>query len=409
VSVGQRPAHPSAHLRPALLVAAALVLLPAPAGSSAQDTSPAIAAQMHAVGGLSGAWVADAETGKPLFAWLDERQRTPASVQKLLTTTTALERFGDTEHLKTVVRSDREVDEDGVVQGNLYLQGFGDPSFGNRALGVLASRIREAGVESVEGRIIGDESYFDSRRGLPAGGFTPSSDIGPLSALSFNEGTLRGFGGGFQSNPPKFVAERLRAWLDARGVEVARSARPGKAPGSAELIASVRSPSIASLVRATNQPSDNYYAETLLKGLGARFAGSGSTAAGAGVVRSFQKTLGVSSSVLDGSGLSRGDAISPRAVGRLLIAARQRPWFGSFYRSLPLAGHSGTLRKRMRRTAAAGRCRAKTGTLIGVSSLAGYCRSRGGRNFVFAMLMNGVNVARARAAQDRIAAALAGS
>jgi serine-type D-Ala-D-Ala carboxypeptidase/endopeptidase (penicillin-binding protein 4) len=393
-----------------LILVAALALLGFAGTAEASDASlnRTIAAQMHAVGGLSGAWVADAETGRPLVAWLDYKRRTPASVQKLLTTTTALERFGDTEHLKTVVRSDGEVDSEGAIQGNLYLQGFGDPSFGSRALGVLASRIQTAGIDTVEGRIIGDESYFDSRRGLPAGGFRLSADIGPLSALAFNEGTLRGFGGGYQSNPPKFVAERLSAWLDARGVEVARSARTGKAPDSAELIASVRSPSIAALVRATNQPSDNYYAETLLKGLGARFAGSGSTAAGAGVVRSFQKTLGVESSVLDGSGLSRGDTISPRAIGRLLIAARKRPWFDSFYRSLPLAGHTGTLRKRMRRTAAAGRCRAKTGTLIGVSGLAGYCRSRGGRNFAFALLMNGVNVALARAAQDRIAAALAG-
>jgi D-alanyl-D-alanine carboxypeptidase/D-alanyl-D-alanine-endopeptidase (penicillin-binding protein 4) len=117
----------------------------------------------------------------------------------------------------------------------------------------------------------------------------------------------------------------------------------------------------------------------------------------------------VSSVVRDGSGLSRRNAISPHAVGRLLLSARGRTWFDSFYRSLPLAGRSGTLRDRMRRTAATGRCRAKTGTLRGVSGLAGYCRSRStGREFVFAVLMNGVNVYRARAAQDRIAAALAG-
>jgi serine-type D-Ala-D-Ala carboxypeptidase/endopeptidase (penicillin-binding protein 4) len=393
---------------PVLIAALALLGFAGTTEASGASLDRSIAAQMHAVGGLSGAWVADAESGKPLFRWLDERKRTPASIQKLLTTTTALERLGKDEHIKTLVRADSEVDAEGVVEGNLYLQGFGDPSFGNGDLGVLASRIRSAGVESVEGRIIGDETYFDSRRGLPAGGFRFSTDIGPLSALSFNEGTRRGFGGGFQADPPKFVAQRLDAWLDARRIDIARSARAGDTPGSAKLIASVRSPSIAALVRATNQPSDNYYAETLLKGLGARFADSGSTTAGAEVVRSFQKTLGVESSVLDGSGLSRGDAISPQAVGRLLLAARQRPWFESFYRSLPLAGRTGTLRKRMRRTAAAGRCRAKTGTLIGVSGLAGYCRSRGGRNFAFALLMNGVSVARARAAQDRIAAALAG-
>jgi serine-type D-Ala-D-Ala carboxypeptidase/endopeptidase (penicillin-binding protein 4) len=362
---------------------------------------------MSFAGGSSGAWVADADTGEPIFSVLPDIRRTPASVQKLLTTTTALERFGENEHLKTMVRSDGQLGEDGVIAGDLYLQGFGDPSFGSRSLSVLASRVRSAGVAAVEGRILGDESYFDSRRGLPAGGFRLSADIGPLSALSFNEGTLTGFGYGFQADPPRFVAERLRANLDSRGIQVVRTARAGRAPAAANLIASVRSPSIAALVRGTNVNSDNYYAETLLKGLGARFSESGSTADGANVVKRFTETLGVNAAVLDGSGLSRGDAISPRAVGHLLAAARDRPWFKAFYRSLPLAGRTGTLRKRLRRTAAAGRCRAKTGTLIGISGLAGYCHSRRGRNYVFALLMNGVSVDRARAAQDRIAAALA--
>ena len=368
-----------------------------------------IGAQIRFAGGYSGAWVADSTTGQPVFTSLPDVRRTPASVEKLLTTTTALERFGEDEHVKTTVRSDGQLDEDGTLEGNLYLQGFGDPSFSSSALAVLASRVHAAGIETVEGRVFGDESYFDSRRGLPSGGFRVSSDIGPLSALSFNQGTLRGFGGGFQGNPPRFVAQRFDAWLDARGVDVERGARDGRTPGTAELVASVRSPSLATLVRSTNQPSNNYYAEMLLKGLGARFGESGSTAAGASVVARFQKSIGASSRVLDGSGLSRGDAISPQAVGRLLLAAKERPWFDSFYRSLPLAGRSGTLRKRMRGTAAAGRCRAKTGTLIGVSALAGYCRARSNREFAFALLMNGVNVARARAAQDRIAAALAGS
>jgi D-alanyl-D-alanine carboxypeptidase/D-alanyl-D-alanine-endopeptidase (penicillin-binding protein 4) len=153
--------------------------------------------------------------------------------------------------------------------------------------------------------------------------------------------------------------------------------------------------------------SDNYYAETLIKGLGARFGTRGSTAAGTVVVRRFAKSKGISSSVADGSGLSRANAASPRAVGRLLVTVTKEPWFDAFYRSLPLAGINGTLRKRMRGTAAAGRCRAKTGTLIGVSGLAGYCRSASGGRIAFALLMNRVNVLAARRVQDRIAATLA--
>jgi D-alanyl-D-alanine carboxypeptidase/D-alanyl-D-alanine-endopeptidase (penicillin-binding protein 4) len=383
------------------------LLAPATAGarSAQQALAPTLGAQMRAAGGASGAWVADGADGKSLYSLNAEVRRTPASVQKLLTTSTALDRLGDSEHLETLVRHDGTLDEDGILDGNLYLQGFGDPSFETGDLALLATRIRDAGISEVGGRVYGDESYFDSRRG--PWGFQVSRDVGPLSALSLNEGTLRGFGGGFQANPPSFVAQRLDAWLDIRGVDVARAPRAGKSPGTAEVVAQVQSPSIAALVRWTNHISDNYYAEMLLKGLGARFRAAGSTAAGASVVRKFQGELGVNSTVLDGSGLSRGNAISPHAVGQLLIAAEKRPWFDSFYRSLPMAGQKGTLRKRMRHTAAAGRCRAKTGTLRGVSGLAGYCRSRGGRRFVFALLMNGVNVYRARAVQDRIAATLA--
>jgi D-alanyl-D-alanine carboxypeptidase/D-alanyl-D-alanine-endopeptidase (penicillin-binding protein 4) len=111
--------------------------------------------------------------------------------------------------------------------------------------------------------------------------------------------------------------------------------------------------------------------------------------------------------VVDGSGLSRANSVSPRAVGRLLLSVENEPWFDALYRSLPLAGVSGTLHKRMRGTTAAGRCRAKTGTLIGVSALAGYCRSASDHRIVFALLMNRVNVTAARRTQDRIAASLA--
>jgi D-alanyl-D-alanine carboxypeptidase/D-alanyl-D-alanine-endopeptidase (penicillin-binding protein 4) len=377
----------------------------ADARSAKQALAPTIGGLMRAAGGWSGAWVADGIDGKPLYSFNADTRRTPASVEKLLTTTTALARLGDSEHLETRVSHDGTLDEDGLLEGNLYLRGAGDPSFETSDLAQLATRIRDAGVSDVTGRVYGDESYFDSRRG--PWGFGTSRDVGPLSALSLNEGTLKGFGGGFQANPPSFVAQRLDAWLDIRGVDVARAPRAGNSPHTTEPVAAVQSPSIAALVRWTNHISDNYYAEMLLKGLGARFGKAGSTAAGAGVVRNFQEELGVNSTVVDGSGLSRGNSISPHAVGRLLLAAQGRSWFASLYRSLPLAGHKGTLRKRMRHTAAAGRCRAKTGTLRGVSGLAGYCRSRAGRKYVFALLMNGVNIYRARAVQDRIAAALA--
>jgi D-alanyl-D-alanine carboxypeptidase/D-alanyl-D-alanine-endopeptidase (penicillin-binding protein 4) len=380
---------------------------PSAAASAAQHLGARLGAQMRGAGPYSGAWVADANSGKQLFAFRADVTRTPASVQKLFTTSTALERMGASFRIETAVYADGVLSEDGTLAGSLYLKGFGDPSFGKWGLARLADQVRRAGVRAVTGRVYGDESFFDAHRGLPAGGFRTSVDVGPLSALSFNQGTLRGFGRGFQRDPPGFVAERFRAALASRGVEVERGGRPGETPETSPSIASVHSPTLAALVRHTNQVSDNYFAETLLKGLGARFARGGTTLAGAAVVKSFENQLGLNSSVLDGSGLSRGDGVSPRTVGRLLLAVDDKPWFGSLYRSLPLAGRSGTLRKRMRGTSASGRCRAKTGTLIGVSALAGYCRSRARHRIAFAVLMNGTAVWKARALQDRIAAAIA--
>jgi D-alanyl-D-alanine carboxypeptidase/D-alanyl-D-alanine-endopeptidase (penicillin-binding protein 4) len=199
----------------------------------------------------------------------------------------------------------------------------------------------------------------------------------------------------------------MRVLLRGADVEVDRGGRSGETPDGATTIAANGSPRLDALVRHTNHVSDNYYAEMLLKGLGARSGASGSTAAGARIAAAFAREHGVHARIVDGSGLARGNAISPRDVGHLLVEAQDEPWFDPFYRSLPLAGKSGTLDKRMRRTAASGRCRAKTGTLAGVSALAGYCKTRSGKRAVFALLMNGLNVWTARHIQDRIAAAIA--
>jgi D-alanyl-D-alanine carboxypeptidase/D-alanyl-D-alanine-endopeptidase (penicillin-binding protein 4) len=393
-----------------LMVALAGVLAASPAAYAAtarQQIRPALAARLAPVANSTSAWVFDADTGTEVFSLNAGRKRTPASVEKLFTTATAFDRLGQEFRFRTVVAADAPPDETGLVTGGLYLRGGGDPSFGTPALGRLAAAVRAAGVRDVAGRVLGDESYFDSRRGLREDRFRTSFWIGPLSALAFNEGTLYGFGHGFQSNPPLFVAQRLRHALSARGIQVERAARAGAAPLHTVELAALQSPTLATLVRHMNQVSDNYYAETLVKGLGAQLAGAGSTAAGVSVVKRFQREIGVRTTVVDGSGLSRANAMSARAVGELLLRVRDRGWFGSFYRSLPLAGHTGTLRKRMRRTAASGRCRAKTGTLIGVSALAGYCRSRSGHRLVFSLLMNGVDTLRARAVQDRVVAKLA--
>jgi len=392
------------------LLAVALLAVVTSAAAAAVETPTALRSaltrEMRAAGGYSGAWVHDGGSGRTVFKWRSQSPRVPASVQKLVTTATALDRLGAEARFETAVMADGEVSE-GTLDGNVYLRGSGDPTFGTSALNRLAGLVADTGLDRINGRVLGDESFFDARRGGPASGFGISPYVGPLSALAFNHGSLVPFARGWQTNPPAFAAERLRVSLRREDVAVARYVRTGNAPADAKTVAAVESPPLGSIVRRTNQVSDNYFAEMLLKGIGARSGGAGSTSAGARVARAYAREAGFKAKVVDGSGLSRANRVAPRDVGRLLLDARKQPWFEAFYGSLPLAGKSGTLHKRMRRTRASGRCRAKTGTLSGVTALAGYCRAPDGDAMTFALLMNGVNVWAGRRAQDRIAALLA--
>jgi D-alanyl-D-alanine carboxypeptidase/D-alanyl-D-alanine-endopeptidase (penicillin-binding protein 4) len=225
-----------------------------------------------------------------------------------------------------------------------------------------------------------------------------------LSALSFNRGRTGKRRPYFQASPALFAAQAFERALEQRGVVVRRRARAGAAPPEAVRLSELASPAVGELVRLTNGQSDNFTAETLLKALGAQFGGGGSTAAGARVVRLTVAGLGLRPRVVDGSGLSRANRTTPRDVVGLLSAMAGDVVFAD---SLAVAGRTGTLRKRMRGTAAQDACRGKTGTLASVSALAGYCDTPAGSRVAFAFLMNGVSTYWARRIQDRMTAALA--
>ncbi len=211
-----------------------------------------------------------------------------------------------------------------------------------------------------------------------------------------------------QRRPGGYAADQLTRALRSSGVPVTGGTAERRAPRGAGLVASVSSPPISTLIRLTNQPSDNFFAETLLKDLGARFGGRGSTQAGAAVVRGTLSDIGVHPArVVDGSGLSRSDHTTPRTIVSLLDHIdRSTDLAPAFRRSLGVACRSGTIGGRMCGTAAAGRCRAKTGTLSNVSALSGYC-DLSDRVIAFSILMNNVSVSGAHTLQDRMAAAIA--
>src|SRR4051812_46593471 len=392
---------------------------------------------MRAAGGASGAYAIDVSHHRELFSWNSSSRRVLASNTKLFTLSAALDRFGEEATLPTRVYAGGPIDSAGVLNGNLYLRGGGDPTFGDASfvrrhtggdatVENLAKAVADAGVTQVNGHVVGDESLFDSLRGGPDSGFGVSFYVGPLSALSFDRGLANSRGTAFQSNPPKFAARRLDKALSRQGVRVRRSPGTGTTPEGATLLGEVDSPPIGRLATLTAKDSDNYFAEMLEKDLavgpqpplpppppGQPLPGfqeppnpQGTTTKGARAAIGFAKSVGARARLVDGSGLARSDQASPRDVAALLDGIQERPWFPQLLDALPIAGRDGTLHKRMRNAPARDRCHAKTGTLANVSALAGYCQARSGDTIVFSILMNRVSPFRARKQQDRIAEAL---
>lgn len=395
------------------IVVATMLLAYGSAGSAAaagpEATRKALAEQMRPAGKASGAYVVDLDTGERVFARRPKRRRVPASVNKLFTTATALLRFGRAATLSTTILSDAPVGTDGVLRGNLYLRGGGDPTLTTRRLEAAAADLAfKLGLWRVTGRVIGDESAFDDRRGPPSSRYAVSSWVGPLSALSLDRGRTGRRRPYWQADPPRFAAKSFARALKRAGVATkVKRARAGTVPEPATEVFVLRSPSMSTLARMANVPSDNFVAEQLVKAIGSRFGAAGTTAGGAAAVRSTLRPLGVRPQVADGSGLSRSNRVSPRHVVRLLDAILDTPAAEPFAASLAVAGRSGTLRKRMRRSRARDRCRAKTGTLHAISALAGYCTSAGGSRLAFAILQNGVDTYYAKRREDRMLEALA--
>src|SRR6185312_2456051 len=389
--------------RLACLAALAAFLLPAGA-AQAQGVAAVKAGLKRVWRGAapsSGAYVLNATKGTVLFQSRASRARILASNTKLFTTSAILAKLGSDATLPTDLESDAEADPaTGVLKGNVYLRGGGDPTFGTQSFdkrfyGVgateqdLAAELAATGITEIQGRIVGDESRFDSLRGGPSSGFGVSVvDLGgPLSALSFNRGLASENGGSIQRNPPLFAAQQLTKELEKEGINVTRSASTGATPSGAKVLASVKSPPLSTLVRFTLKPSDNWFAEMLLKDLAVAGGNLGTTTTGAQAAAAFAKRLGTGVSMNDGSGLSRADRASPRQVVKLLDKMRNRPEFNALYAALPIAG--------------------RDGTLSNVSTLSGYCKARSGDLIEFSLLMNGTGVTSAHKVQDRMATVMA--
>jgi D-alanyl-D-alanine carboxypeptidase/D-alanyl-D-alanine-endopeptidase (penicillin-binding protein 4) len=387
----------------ATLLGSPLVLAARAQSSQEQTLAQALGGGLQASRGASAAYVVDLNTGGVLYSSGSQAGHLPASVEKLYTTSTALLRFGPNATLTTQLLGSGSL-ANGTWHGTLVLRGGGDPTFGSASFDqtnygrgatmqtLVRNLIRATGIKAIRGAILADGSIFDSKRGTPATGYARSIEVeGELDGVAYDRGWLTADGTVFQARPTLFAARRLMDALRAAGVRVSSATRvsTGSAPPGARQLAAVSSPKMATLLALTNTPSDNYFAETLLKDVGARFGGGGSTAAGANVVRAeVGNVFGIRPTLNDGSGLSRFDSTTPLQVVTLL---QKMAGNSNFVGSLAVAGETGTLQGVNRGTIAQGRCRGKTGTLNDTANLAGYCQARDGHTLAFAFLSDGLS------------------
>lgn len=329
----------------------------------------------------------------------------PGSTMKLLTSTAAVAALGPDFHFTT-----QAVAPDGVRDGTvarLYLVGGGDPLLAtperialdqrdpetaglpNSPLATLADRIAAAGVRSIPGGVLGVDDRYDRTRYLPEWPASVRTDIGPIGALTVNDGRAGPAGtGAAVTDPAANAATELSRLLAARGVAVGPAGRADHAPAGAARIASLDSPPLPKVLEELLSASDNLSAEMLTRELGAH-AGTGTTARGVQAIRDELTKLHVDltgARFIDGSGLSHDDALTCATLLSVLTVDAQ-PRFAPVADGLAIAGKRGTLALSLRGTHLEDNLRAKTGTLTGVSGLAGYVRSD--RPLTFALLLGG--------------------
>jgi D-alanyl-D-alanine carboxypeptidase/D-alanyl-D-alanine-endopeptidase (penicillin-binding protein 4) len=392
-------------------VVLAIVLL-APASASAAGQTPLgrklsrALAVPHVAKSRSSAFAVDLTSGKPLYARNLRLPLIPASNEKLAITYASLVALGPSYRFSTEVLGEGELDGT-IWRGDIVLKGYGDPTLSTLDLLTLASQIRSQGIRRVTGHVVGDESFFDARRTGP--GWKPYfflNESPALSALVVDRGRYQGY---LTRQPALAAALLFRKALLRAGVTVAGRAMTGVAEPDSVSLATIDSVPLDLVLRFMDHESDNFTAEMLLKQLGAGLGLQGTTSAGAEVVHQLLSdqeipTAGVR--IVDGSGLSSLDRLTTETV----VAMLRTSWLDEDLReillaSLPVAGRSGTLDSRMRGTAAAGRVRAKTGTLSQASALSGYAK----RRYAFSVIQNGpgLSIYWARRAQDRFATVLA--
>ena len=323
----------------------------------------------------------------------------PASTEKVLTAVTALLQLGGSYRFETSLYADGTV-TDSVLEGNIYIRGGMDPMFGHDDMRAFALAVKGLGIDSIAGEICADISIKDTLKW--GNGWCWDDDMPPLRALLYN-------------GKDCFMQEFFSA-LDEQGITVNVSSRrftTTKINDATDIQSIVkRYHTIDQILIPMLKDSENTYAEALFYQLGAQDKRDYAEAKfSASKVKAMISRVGLDPSryvVADGSGVSLYNYASPELLMKVLVYARSRSnIYDHLYPSLPVAGSDGTLERRMRGTAAQYNVHAKTGTLEGVITLAGYAMSPEEHELAFAIFNQGVMHARnARNFQDKVCRAI---
>jgi D-alanyl-D-alanine carboxypeptidase len=325
----------------------------------------------------------------------------PASNTKLFTTAVALELLGGDYLLSTKILADDNDFSDGIIEGNIYIKGFGNSTFESTDLDSLVNKLYQLGLRKITGDVVGDDTYFDNvySRDDWINEERANVKLPPISALVIdrNRTTMtkkrkRRYRTYFVdvTNPPLFAAERLKQTLTSYGIEVDGKPISFQAPDSIKNLAESNI-TLRELLQKINKRSDNFFAECLFKTIGAVYSGQqGNSFFSTQAILSYIRDNGIYSEgtqIVDGSGISRFDQVTAWALTGLL----EKIYFNvknykDFYNSLSIAGVDGTLKDRMVGTLAENNFRGKTGTLNGVSSVSGYLTTADGDDLIVCIM-----------------------
>lgn len=336
-----------------------------------------------------GLCVFDLTADEPLYAFQARQRMRPASTEKIVTAVTALSELGSGCRFTTSLRNTGKV-EGRVLWGDLYVVGGFDPWFGEEDMEYLCRAVKTLGIDSVAGGLYADVSMKDT---LQWGwGWCWDDDMPLLTPLLYNK----------ENRFMDAFCEALREW--GVGYSFVGKAR---CPDESVCL-SERSRSLAEVLDPMMKKSDNLCAEALFYKL-ASLTGKpyASRREAMYYIEGLIGRMGYDAgryTVADGSGVSLYNYLSAELETAFLrYAYRDEQIFIPLYQSLPVAGVDGTLRRRMQRGAACNNVRAKTGTLEGVSTLAGYARASNGRMLAFCIMNQGVeNRAAAHHFQDKV-------